>query len=176
MALVILLKGINVGGHRTFRPSVLAKQLGRFDAVNVGAAGTFVIRKNVSRTALRAEITRRLPFEADIMICSGNELLRFTASDPFAGQPSGPDVVRFVSVLASRRSPTSPLPLILPVTGPWSLKVLGCENRFVFGLYRREMKAIGYLGQLEKVFGVAATTRNWSTMLTIARTLQQTRA
>ena len=58
MALVVLLKGINVGGHRTFRPSVLAKELARFHVVNVGAAGTFVIRKPVNRATLRAEIRR----------------------------------------------------------------------------------------------------------------------
>ena len=61
MALVVLLKGVNVGGHRTFRPSVLAKELERFDVVNVGAAGTFVIRKTVSPVKLRAEMMHRLP-------------------------------------------------------------------------------------------------------------------
>ena len=44
MALVVLLRGVNVGGHRTFRPTTLAEQLRHLDAVNVGAAGTFVIR------------------------------------------------------------------------------------------------------------------------------------
>ena len=60
MALVVFLKGINVGGHRTFRPSVLAKQLTRFDVVNVGAAGTFVIRRPTNRSQVRAEILRRM--------------------------------------------------------------------------------------------------------------------
>lgn len=68
MALIVLLKGINVGGHRTCRPSVLATQLKHLQAVNVGAAGTFVIRKPVSRARLRAELTRRLPFEATVII------------------------------------------------------------------------------------------------------------
>jgi hypothetical protein len=31
-------------------------------------------------------------------------------------------------------------------------------------MYRREMKAISYLGQLEKVFDVPVTTRNWNTI------------
>jgi hypothetical protein len=35
MALIVLFRGINVGGHRAFRPSVLAKELGIYDAVNV---------------------------------------------------------------------------------------------------------------------------------------------
>ena len=82
MALVVFLKGVNVGGHRTFRPSVLAKELKRFDVVNVGAAGTFVIRKAVSRVKLRAELMRRLPFETALMICNGSDILRLASDDP----------------------------------------------------------------------------------------------
>src|SRR5262245_30440837 len=172
MALVVLLKGINVGGHRRFRPSVLAKQLKRFDVVNIGATGTFVVRKPVSQAKLRAEILRRLPFEAEVMICRGSDVLRLASGDPFAGQPSTPDVIRFVSVLAKRRPPSSRLPLELPSNGRWCLRVLSHQDRFVLGLHRREMRAIGYLGQLEKVFGAAATTRSWSTLLAIARILK----
>jgi uncharacterized protein (DUF1697 family) len=176
MALVVLLKGINVGGHRTFRPSVLARELKRFDVVNVGATGTFVIRKAISREKLRAEIIRRLPFEADVMICNGGDIARLASADPFAGQPSGPNIVRFVSVLAKRRQPPSPVPLDLPSRGEWCLRVLTYQDRFVLGLYRRQMKAIGYLGQLEKIFGVPVTTRNWNTMLAIARILEHGKA
>ena len=172
MALVVLLKGINVGGHRTFRPSTLAKELRRFDVVNVGAAGTLVVRKPVSRMKLRAEILRRLPFEADVLICDGQDIIRLVSEDPFAGQPFGPRIVQFVSVLAKRRQRLSPLPLNLPASGEWCLRVLTHHDRFVLGLYRREMKAISYLGQLEKVFGARMTTRNWNTILSIVRILK----
>lgn len=172
MGLVVLLRGVNVGGHRTFRPSVLAKQLCRFDVVNVGAAGTFVIRKTVSRAKLRTEMLRRLPFETDVMICNGSDILRLASRDPFAGQPSGPNIVKFVSVLAKRRQPSPAVPLDLPSDDPWCVRVLTCEGRFVAGIYRRHMKAIRYLGQLEKVFGVPVTTRNWNTVLAIARVLK----
>lgn len=173
MALVVFLKGVNVGGHRTFRPSVLAKELRRFDVVNVGAAGTFVIRGAVSRVQLRAALKRRLPFAAAVMMCSGSEILRLAAGDPFAGEPSGPHIVRFVSVLARRRQPLSPGPRTLPSDGEWSVRILDHHGRFVLGLYRREMRAIGYLGQLEKIFGVPVTTRNWSTILAVVRILRQ---
>jgi hypothetical protein len=171
MALVVLLKGVNVGGYRTFRPSVVAKQLSRFDVVNVGAAGTFVVRGAASRAALRAELAKRLPFQTDVMLCKGSEIVRFASRDVFAGQPSGPDVVRFVSVLAARPRRSPPLPLQLPSVGGWSLRIVAYEHPFVFGVYRREMKAIGYLGQLEKLFGVSMTTRSWTTFLQIDRIL-----
>ena len=145
------------------------------EVVNVGAAGTFVIRKPISRATLRAELNRRLPFQTEVITCSGADVLRLAASDPFAGQPSRRDIVRFVSVLARRRRPSSPIPFSLPSAGRWSLKVLACQGRFVVGLYRREMKAIRYLGQLEKIFGPPITTRNWNTILAIARILKGAR-
>lgn len=175
MALVVLLKGVNVGGHRTFRPSVLAKDLRRFDVVNIGAAGTFVVREPVGRTELREAFARRLPFETDVVICEGTDLLRLAGSDPFAGEPSGPLITHFVSVLAKRRQPSSPLPLAFPSSGDWGMRVLDCRDQFVLGMYRREMKAIGYLDQIEKIFGVPATTRNWNTIQSIARTIGSAR-
>jgi hypothetical protein len=172
MPLVIFLKGVNVGGHRTFRPSLLAAELRQFDAVNIGAAGTFVIRRGVGQQNLRAEVLRRLPFEAEVMICRGSDIISLVSSDPFAGCPARPNLVRFVSVLRRRPQCSSPIPLNLPASGPWCLKILSCRNRFVMGIYRREMKAIGYLAQLDKLYGVPVATRNWNTILTIARILQ----
>ncbi len=173
MALVVLLRGVNVGGHRTFRPAALAQQLQHLAAVNIGAAGTFVIRRPVPQARLRAELARRLPFDTEIMICPGREIVRLMSRDPFADQPVRPDIVRFVSVLA-RRPPSAPsTPLCLPADGTWLLKILARDNRFVFGVYRRQMKAIGYLDTLDRIFGVPATTRNWNTMTAIAKVLGQ---
>lgn len=172
MALVVLLKGINVGGHRSFRPGVLAKQLQRLDVSNIGAAGTFIVRKPVSRAALHASISERLPFDAHVMIVSGRDILRLTSCDPFVGQRSRPDIIPFASVLAKRRKRGPTLPLNIPAAGRWCVKVLAADGRFIIGLHRREMKAISSLGQLEKIFGAAATTRSWSTFLTIARLLE----
>jgi uncharacterized protein (DUF1697 family) len=176
MALVLLLRGVNVGGHRTFRPSVLAKELDRFGVVNIGAAGTFVIRKPIAKASLRAELAHLLPFQTAAMICDGRDVLRLVAADPFARQPSRPDIVRFVSVLAKRRPPPVSLPLDFPSEGRWCLRILGCDSPFVWGLYRREMQAIRYLDKLDRMFAVPVTTRNWNTILAIARVLQDGRA
>ncbi|HXG44720.1 MAG TPA: hypothetical protein VNJ71_08205 [Gemmatimonadales bacterium] len=171
MAVVVFLRGVNVGGHRTFRPSVLAKELADLDVVNIGAAGTFVIGRPIAQAQLRAELARRLPFDAEIMICRGWEILRLVSRGHCAGQPVRPDIVRFVSVLSRRpRSAPSP-PLSLPASGKWMLKILAREHRFVFGVYRRQLKAIGYLGEIDRLFGVSATTRNWNTITAVAKVL-----
>jgi hypothetical protein len=34
------------------------------------------------------------------------------------------------------------------------------------------MKTIGYLGKIDKLFGTRATTRNWNTIVAVARILK----
>lgn len=172
MAQIALLKGINVGGHRTFRPSTVAKALSRFGAINVGAAGTFVFRRPIGRRDLRAEIRKQVPFAAEIVICDGRDILRLASQKTFAGQPSGRAVVQFVSVLARRTELPASVPLDLPPTGRWCVRILACQDRFLLGLHRREMRAIGYMGQLEKLVGVPMTTHSWTTIQAIARILE----
>ena len=171
MALVVFLRGVNVGGHRTFRPTTLTRQLKHLDAVNIGAAGTFVIRQPVTQAQLRAALARRLPFAVEIMICQGPEIIRMMSQHHFAEQPVRPDIVRFVSVLSRRPRAAPRTPMSFPSSGKWLLKILARDNRFVFGLYRRHMKAISYLGTLDRLFGVPATTRNWNTITAVARVL-----
>jgi uncharacterized protein (DUF1697 family) len=172
MALIVFLRGVNVGGHRTFRPSVLARALSRFDVVNVGAAGTFVVRKPGSQTRFRAALLSKLPFAADVMFCDGRDLLRLETTDPFRDEPSRPDLVRFVSILS--KGGLASMPARLPPDGEWFVRVIGSTQRFVFGVYRRHMKTIGYLGQLDRLYAGRATTRNWNTILAIVRVLKAT--
>jgi uncharacterized protein (DUF1697 family) len=171
MALVVFLRGCNVGGERTFRPTVLADELRKHDVVNIGAAGTFVVRKPVSQARLRADIRRRLPFDADVVICEGRDLLAAVSSNPFAGQPTRADIVQFVSAFGRRPRRRPPIPASLPENGPWVVRILASEGRFVFGLHRRQMKAIAQLGAIDRLFGERATTRSWSTIATIMKVL-----
>ena len=171
MASVVLLRGVNVGGHRTFRPAKLADALKHLDVVNIGAAGTFVVRRAVSQSKLRAEFARQLPFDTEIIICSGSEISSLLDGDRFAGHPPRPDMTRFVSVLSRLPKSSPSLPIIFPSSGTWMLKVLARDRRIIFGVYRRHMKAIGYLGKLDQVFGAPATTRNVNTIDAIARVL-----
>ena len=172
MALVAFLRGINVGGYRAFRPSVLARQLARYDVVNIGATGTFVIRRAITKTKLRAELARRLPFDTHVMICEGREILALEAGDPFRKAAKGPDLTRFASILPRRPRTLLALPVRMPEKGTWLLKILAVENRFALGVYRRHMKVISYLGMLDKLLGAPVTTRNWSTVKSVIKVLQ----
>ena len=174
MALVAFVRGVNVGGHRTFRPSLVALELSNYDVVNVGAAGTFVVRKPGSRAKFRAALLAKLPFETEVMLCDGRDLMRLETDNPFGTEASGPDIVRFVSILAKAGAVRASLPVSLPAQGDWLVRVIACKGQFVFGMYRRHMKTITYLGKVDKLFGAPATTRNWNTITSIVRILKQT--
>jgi uncharacterized protein (DUF1697 family) len=168
---VVFLRAVNVGGANLCRPAEIAKQLAKFDIVNIGAVGTFVVRENVNESALRAAFARKLPFKCEIMICPARDVIKLTSKDPFSGEPSGPNITRFVSVAAKPLRAPPPLPLSLPSDDDWLLKIIAIQGRFVLGLYRREMKAISYLGKIEKLLRVAVTTRNWNTIQKIVQIL-----
>jgi uncharacterized protein (DUF1697 family) len=172
MALIVFLRGINVGGHRTFRPAMLAKKLAACDVVNVGAAGTFVVRKPGSRTRFLAELRRKLPFAAVVSFCDARDLLRLEMEAPFASEPSSRDLVHFVSILSKTGRGKASLPIAFPSDENWFVRIIGSRKRIVFGVYRRHMKTIGYLGEIDHLFGAPATTRSWSTILSVLRILK----
>jgi hypothetical protein len=140
--------------------------------VNVGAAGTFVVRKPGALATFRAELLRNLPFETEVVVCNARDLIRLEMENPFPTRRPRPDLVRFVSILAKPSRATVAIPITLPPRGEWLVRVIASKGRFVFGMYRRRMKTIGCLRQMDKLFGAPATTRNWSTILAIVRSLK----
>jgi hypothetical protein len=76
-----------------------------------------------------------------------------------------------VSVLAKRLRALPALPLSLPSDDDWLVKIIAIQDRFVLGLYRRQMKAISYLSQIEKRLDVPVITRNWDTIEKVAEIL-----
>ena len=82
------------------------------------------------------------------------------------------DAVPFVSVLCApvRRFP--PLPISIPDEGEWYVQITGRHGQFAFGIYRKHMKTISYLGKIDAALGVPATTRTWRTIGIVLRLLK----
>ena len=172
MRRVVFLRGVNVGKANRCQPAVIANQLSKLGVINIGAVGTFVVREDVNESALRSAIMKKLPFKCEVMICTARDIIKLTTKDPFSGQPSGPDITRFVSVAAKRIATPPPLPFNLPSGDDWLLRIVAIQDRFVLGLYRRQMKAISYLGKIEKLLRVPVTTRNWNTIEKVGKILE----
>ena len=162
MALVVFLRGANVGGHRKFQPAALAKAMVEFGVVNIGAAGTFVATRPVSAAAFRKELGQRLPFETEVMICPGNEILDLCKSKPFANPPAGKDVGELVTVLAREPKTLPKLPIRRPDGKDWQVDFFRISGRFAFTFWRRGSGALIYPNAVvEKVLGIPGTTRSW---------------
>ena len=167
MSAVVFLRGVNVGGHRTFRPSLLANTLAHLGVVNVGAAGTFVVREPIGRTALTKEFLRALPFDTEVIVCTGRELQALAASEPFPARLPQGEVRRFLSVMATKPARVPALPLRYPTDARWQITFVAISGVFACGLWRRRGLGKGLVdpnGVTEKVLGVRSTARNWNTI------------
>ena len=177
MASVVFLRAVNVGGHQKFQPSILAKALAEFGVVNVGAAGTLVVREKVSQKTLLTEIVRRLPFEPDLMICSASEILDLFGDDPFPATPPGKDVRKFLTVMKKAPRALPALPLEKPVGAKWEVRLIRIEGRFALSFWRPMGRSITYPNAVvEKQFGIPATTRSWNTITTVCGILNKEHA
>src|SRR5579863_753717 len=128
MASVVFFRAVNVGLHQRFQPSALAKELAALGTVNVGAAGTLVVRGNTNSTKLRGEIFRRLSFKPELMICPAREVLALGDSKLFEKMLK--EATAFVSVM--QKAPPSPLrlPADYPAEGKWEVRLVGNIGRF----------------------------------------------
>ncbi|MBV9719353.1 MAG: hypothetical protein JOZ77_08535 [Candidatus Eremiobacteraeota bacterium] len=173
MAVVVFMRGVNVGGYRRFRPTAVAKELARYDVVNVGATGLFVVRNPGPVNKFRAELLRRLPFDTQVAICDARDVLELENGRFFDDQDEAPEIVRFVSVLVAPVKGRLPaMPFGIPHDDGWYVKVLGSHKAFVFGLYRRHIRTIAYLGKIDQALGVPVTTRKWNTIATVLKVLK----
>ncbi len=167
MALVVLLRGANVGGRRVFRPAELAGKMAALRVVNIGAAGTLVVKNPISAAAFRAELAKRLAFETDVMICPAAEILALAESEPFSRPPSGSDVRAMVTVLAKKPKTLPDLPIRRPEGKDWQVDLFRVAGRFALSFWRRgpDQKQLIYPNAVaEKVLGIPGTTRTWSTI------------
>jgi uncharacterized protein (DUF1697 family) len=177
MAWVVFLRAINVGGANLCKPAQLAKELKKFDIVNIGAVGTFVVRDNTPEPVVRKAFSRQLAkdfgIKCEIMIVPAEDMMKFAAKDRFPKQLTGAGFTRFASVLHGQPPKIPALPLYLPSEKQWLLKIVAIKDQFVLGVYKRDMKAIGYLGKIERILGVPGTVRSWNTIQKIVEVLNQ---
>lgn len=175
MAHVAFLRGVNVGGHKKFRPTEVVRDLraAGFDAVSLGAAGTFVSRGAGSAGAFRQAILAALPFEAEAMVLPARDVTALLAAGPFRSASAGGEVDGFVSVLAERPVKRVVLPVLRPEGEAWEVRLFAVEGRCALCVRRRGARGRWYPNELvEKVLGVPATTRSWNTLIAIGEALK----
>jgi uncharacterized protein (DUF1697 family) len=164
VALIVLLRGVNVGG-KTFRPTELVRELSELDMLSTGAAGTFVVRAGTTPTQIRKRILEFLPFDAEIMLLTQKQLEALLELNPAGEVPPGDGVRRFLSVSTHPLRPRGVPPIFLPGRNDWQVALMGVAENCAFG-YRRPLgERMLYPNEaMEKLFGLPFTTRWWETM------------
>jgi uncharacterized protein (DUF1697 family) len=175
MSSVVFLRAVNVGGTNRCQPAQIAKELAKFSVVNIGAVGTFVVREDVSESALRVAIANKLSFKCEIMICPAKQIVDLGKENPFNGD-HGSDIDAHVSIMAKRPPKVPALPIYVPAKDNWEIKIARTIGAAVLSLRRKVPNGHLYPNQIvEKQFGVAATTRSWNTIEKVVKILEANR-
>jgi uncharacterized protein (DUF1697 family) len=173
MSCVVFLRGVNVGKHHRFQPSILAKELHGLEVVNVGAAGTFVVRTKIPAARLRAQILERLSFTPEIMIYPAHDIVQLVPPALSAEESTAGNVRIFVTATAKAPAVPANLPLFAPEKALWEVKIVRISGSLVLSLSRPVRKQSLYPNDvIERNLGVAGTTRSWNTIEKILKILQ----
>jgi len=173
MAHVVFLRAGNVGGKNVFRPAQLALALSHLDVVNVGAAGTFLVRARASASSIRREILAQLHFEPEIAVVTAGEIQALVEKKPFSGAKFTKKQRGWVAVLCGKPKTLAQLPITIPAGRSWSVRFDRVEGAFALGLWRRPVGGFVFPSLVvEKALGVKATTRWWETIERVAKLIE----
>jgi len=173
MAHVVFVRAMNVGGKNVFRPAQLATTLSHLDIVNVGAAGTFLVRARSTPSKLRKEILAALPFEPAVAIASAETVLDLVKSKPFRDVPFSRDLRGWVAALPSAPRRPPKLPIAMPAGRDWSVRFDRIVGPFALGVWRRRPGGFVFPAHVvEKAVGLPATMRYWETFERVARLIE----
>ena len=166
------MRAANVGGTNVFRPAQLASRLKRLDLVNIGAAGTFVVRASASAADIRQAFAAALPFEPVLAIRPAREVVALVRAQPFQAVTLSKDLRGWIGVMTDRPRQQPALPHLMPAGPGWHFRLDTVTGRFAVGLLRRQPERQIYPGAaMEAAFGVPLTVRWWETFVKIAALL-----
>lgn len=173
MSHVVFIRAGNVGGRNVFRPAQLTAALAHLEVVNIGAAGTFVVRAKASAASIRREFLAELPFEPGIAVCPARDVLTLVESDPFAKVKASKDLRGWAAALCGKPAARPELPVIKPAGKAWSVRFDRVDGVFALGLWQRAPKGFVSPNEVvEKALGVPATTRFWETFEKVAKVIR----
>jgi uncharacterized protein (DUF1697 family) len=170
---VVFVRAMNVGGKNVFRPAQLASALSHLDVVNIGAAGTFLVRARSTPAKVRREMLAKLPFEPALSVTSAEAVLELIRTEPFKGVRFSRDLRGWVAVLPAAPKRPPKLPIVLPEGRNWSVRFERIVGPFALGVWRRRPGGFVFPTHVvEKALGVPATMRWWETLEKVAKLIE----
>lgn len=171
----VLLRGVNVGGHRRVAMSEFAALLGSLGLTEVGTYlqsgnGVFSSQPKVDRLRLAEqihdELEHRLGVDCSVLVLTSTQLSKVVTTVPWPLRVSEPTHLH-VAYLTTQPAPTALTSFDTERFAPDEL-IVRDQAAYVWypdGAGRGRLT----LNDIERGLGVRATARNWTTATTLAR-------
>jgi uncharacterized protein (DUF1697 family) len=171
---VALLRGVNVSGHRPIAMAGLRRSL---DALGLAGVRTYLQSGNVVfdadqreaqglALAIQTKVAADFGHAVEVVVLSCVEMARIASSNPFVPAPSVHEKWLHVTVLFEPGPEAGFASLTLPAAaGEQAVREGRAVYLYLPNGYGRTKLTNAYF---ERAFGVAATTRNWRTVQTLA--------
>ena len=171
MRVVGLLRGINLGPNRRLKMADLraaVESLGHTEVETYLQSGNVVFTPAGRATkdlgaGITGALTERVGLDIGVLTRTGAEMAKIVAANPYDREDPTKVVVTFLE-RAGDAAPTKELDL--PSFSPEGLSVHGTEIYFDLPFGQARSKLLEALNK-RKVFGKAATSRNWRTVLAL---------
>ena len=171
---IVLLRGINVGGHKKVPMAELKKMFAEMGFENVQTllnSGNVVFDgKKEKEPLLIQKIGKQLEstfgFTVNVMLRSAEEIQQLLALAPFKNTEVDKNTRLYVTFLAEKPSSVLELPYSSPEN---DFSILQKTDREIFSVLNiKTARSVDAMAFLEKEFGKNVTTRNWNTLVKIA--------
>jgi uncharacterized protein (DUF1697 family) len=166
------LRGINLGSHKRVRMAdlrELAEDLGCADVRTYVQSGNVVFRSDRSAAdltkAIEKGIEKQLGLDVIVVVRSARQLQNLVANNPFVRPKIRPNML-YVTFLAEKPDPTRLRKLGERDFAPERWETVGPDVCLFFPNGYGRVKLNNAM--LERQLAVAATTRNWRTITTLA--------
>lgn len=171
---IALLRGINVGGHKTVAMAdlrVLLEQLGLADARSLLQSGNLIFRTAARTSAalerlLEEETEKRLALQTDFFVRTAEEWNAVVAQNPFRQEAERDPSHLLVMFLKTAPEAKAVQALQAAITGPEVVHAQGRHAYFVYPAGIGRSRLTNFL--IEKKLSARGTGRNWNTVLKLA--------
>ncbi len=172
---VALLRGINVGGNKIVPMFELKKVFGKIGLKNIKtllASGNVVFEADSNKmdelqASISSAIEKAFKFPVPVLLRSFPDIQKLITLDPFKKITVTPQIRLYVTFLTEKARDKASSNYVSPDK---SFKILSKTKSEVFSVL--DLSVTGTpeaMGALEKEFGKDVTTRNWNTVVKIAK-------
>jgi uncharacterized protein (DUF1697 family) len=174
---IAFLRGINVGGHHKVPMAELRSEIKKMGFSNVNTvlnSGNIIFDGSPEQTTrlgekLAAHLQSVFGFSIPVMVRNDGQILSLINENPFQNVEVTKDTRLYITFLKDEPKIRLPLPWF---SADKTFCIINIRNRIICSVLDNSLvKTTKGMDSLEQLFGKNITTRNWNTLLRIAKKL-----